>query len=136
MTRGMRRTVAAPAMLALLLQGVFGGVLACTQISAGAFAEGHASHSVGALQATTGQSHTVVRVTPDGNAMANHMTSEQRDDAEHQDACMMVGHCSVSLTTDAPFTLAALPNRAHSPGFLAWVLHGAPHFGLTPPPKA
>lgn len=136
MTRGMRRTVAAPAILALLLQGVLGGALACTRISAEAFAEGHASHSLGALQASSGQSHAAMRVASDGTPMADHMTGEQRGDSEHQDACTMVSHCSVSLTPHVPFTLAALPNRGHAPGFLAWVLHGAPHFGLTPPPKA
>ncbi|MCH7564571.1 MAG: hypothetical protein IH968_12195 [Gemmatimonadetes bacterium] len=132
----MRRTVAAPAILAFLLQGVVGGILACAQLGAGGSpVEGHADHFRGVLQASSGHSHTVMRVASDGDAMPQHVTGDQRDDSDHQDSCAMAGHCSASLNTHAIFTLAALPNRAPAPAFPGWVLHGAPQFGFTPPPK-
>jgi hypothetical protein len=135
--RGLRRTVAVSAFLATLLQGFVGGVLACAEISAGnPQLEGHEVHSLGVLQAPARASHAAMHSASDSDATPENIVGERRDHSDPQNPCTMLGHCAANLAAHSIFTLVAPPNGAPVPAVPGWVLHGAPQFGLTPPPKA
>jgi len=136
MTRRVRRMAAVPALLALLLQGLGSGALACVAVGAGAApSSGHEGHYTAAPQAPDAHSQATMAAAAFVDGMSGQMVGEQSDDSGRPNPCTMLGHCSGSLTTQGTFILAALSQRAPVAAAPGWVLHGAPEFGLTPPPK-
>lgn len=126
MTRGLKRLVAAPALFALVLQGFVGAGLVCDQ-SDGAHASVGVSHS--AMHTDAEHTDSGVHAFPEG------VVGDQQQDLDHPAPCTMLGHCAASLATNATVTPVVFAHRAQPPAFPGWVLHGAPEFGLTPPPK-
>lgn len=126
MTRGLKRFVAAPALFALVLQGSVGAGLVCEQAE-GAHASIAGSHSM--MDMDAGPTDSGVEAALEG------VVGGQQRDSDHPAPCTMLGHCAASLATHTTLAPVVFAHRAQSPAFPGWVLHGAPEFGLTPPPK-